>query len=289
LKDNATISQPISNGLQCETCHAGVPTADEAPVRVVEAVTFPSGLTITAEDADPNSLLCMNCHQGRESAVSINRATEDILDDTVADSLGFINVHYFAAGATRYGTEAKGAYEYDGQTYAGYFLHRKAVSGCTDCHSTHELEIQVEECAGCHDGVETQADLVNIRESDTDYDGDGDTAEGIAGEVSTMHEALYAAIQAYAGDTVGTGIIYAPANHPYFFIDTNGNGEVDADEVNSGNRYASWTPRLLRAAYNYQYVAKDPGAFAHNAEYILQILYDSIKDVGGDTSGMERP
>jgi hypothetical protein len=46
---------------------------------------------------------------------------------------------------------------------------------------------------------------------------------------------------------------------------------------------------LLRAAYNYQYVAKDPGAFAHNAEYILQILYDSIKDVGGDTSGMERP
>jgi hypothetical protein len=45
----------------------------------------------------------------------------------------------------------------------------------------------------------------------------------------------------------------------------------------------------LRAAYNYQYVQKDPGAFTHNAPYILQVLYDSIEDVGGDMSAMLRP
>jgi hypothetical protein len=45
----------------------------------------------------------------------------------------------------------------------------------------------------------------------------------------------------------------------------------------------------LRAAYNYQYSAKDPGAFAHNGLYIIQTLYDSLEDVGGDVSGMTRP
>jgi hypothetical protein len=44
----------------------------------------------------------------------------------------------------------------------------------------------------------------------------------------------------------------------------------------------------LRAAYNYQDASKDPGAFAHNSTYIMQLLYDSISDLGGDTTGMVR-
>jgi hypothetical protein len=34
---------------------------------------------------------------------------------------------------------------------------------------------------------------------------------------------------------------------------------------------------------------KDRGAFAHNPEYLMQALYDSIEGVGGDVSGMTRP
>jgi hypothetical protein len=104
-----------------------------------------------------------------------------------------------------------------------------------------------------------------------------------------MQVTLYAALQAYATETVGTGIVYESHSHPYFFIDTNGNGTADEEEVNGDNRFNTWTPRLLRAAYNYQYVQKDPGAFTHNAPYILQVLYDSIEDVGGDMSAMLRP
>ena len=55
------------------------------------------------------------------------------------------------------------------------------------------------------------------------------------------------------------------------------------------NRYATWSPRLLRGAYNYQYAAKDPGGYAHNGKYVLQILYDALEDLGGDVSGMTRP
>ena len=110
----------------------------------------------------------------------------------------------------------------------------------------------------------------------TDFDGDGDTEEGIAGEVETLHEALYVAIQAYASDTVGTPIKYNSHAYPYWF--------TEDDE-----RYGTWTPRLLQAAYNYQYAAKDPGGFAHNGKYVIQLLYDSIADAGGDTAGMVRP
>jgi hypothetical protein len=36
----------------------------------------------------------------------------------------------------------------------------------------------------------------------------------------------------------------------------------------------------MATAYNYQFVAKDPGAFAHAPVYTLQVLYDLIGDLG---------
>jgi hypothetical protein len=282
IKDGASVSQHVSNGFQCTTCHESISlqgSVMEAPRYEVTEVEFPSGLTIDAESADANTLLCMNCHQGRESTVSVNAAIEGsgAGNDEVSDKLGFRNIHYFPAGVTRYGTEAKGAYEFDGQTYNGLFMHwDDGAPGCTDCHDTHALEVEVDTCGDCHEGVSDLESLQTIRVSDVDYDGDGDTSEGVAGEIATIQEALYAAIQAYASGTVGTGIEYDPAAYPYFF-----------DEAGTG--YASWTPSLLRAAYNYQYSVKDPGTFAHNPEYVIQVLMDSIDEVGGDTSGMTRP
>lgn len=286
IAEGAVVSQPPSNGFQCTTCHAEL--QDYTRYEVAQ-VTFPSGAVIDSGDPDTN--LCLNCHQGRESTVSVNRLIGDQDADTVSESLRFLNVHYFAAGATRFGTEAKGAYEYDGKEYVGYFEHTGDADQCVECHGAHNLEVDVALCADCHDDIdiETVEDLRLIREYNDDWDGDGDTDEGIAGEIDTLRETLYAALQDYAANTAGAGIIYEGHSHPYFFIDTNGNGEVDADEVNADNRYATWTPRLLRGAYNYQYSSKDPGAFAHNGLYIVQVLQDSIEDLGGDVSGMTRP
>ncbi|HIP96211.1 MAG TPA: response regulator [Anaerolineae bacterium] len=288
LKEGVTASQPLANGFQCTTCHDSLP---EFTRRAVEKVEFPSGAVIDSGDSDTN--LCMTCHQGRESTVSVNALIEGLAPDTVSDKVRFLNVHYFAAGATRFGTEAKGAYEYDGKTYNGLFAHVKPYSNCTQCHDTHGLTVRVEACGTCHTGVKSEEDLKTIRMSPTDYDGDGDTTEGIAGEIATFQEALYTAIQEYATNVVGTGIVYNAHRYPYFFTDTNGNGVADPDEANYGNKYKTWTPRLLKAAYNYQYAAKDPGAFAHNGEYIIQVLYDSLDDLGTvvtvNTTGMTRP
>ena len=284
LKEGANISQPTANGLNCASCHDDLVTFTRYEVAAVE---FPSGAEL--DTGDPDSNLCLNCHQGRLSTVSVNAEIEGLEDDVVVEGLGFLNVHYFAAGATLFGTEAQGAYEYDGQEYRGRSVHPEPFTGCVDCHSTHALEVEVEACSTCHEGVAEKADFQTIRVSEPDYDGDGDAAEGIVGEVGTLHEALYGAIQEYAADVVGTEIVYDAHIYPYFFIDTNGNGEADPDEAIYPNQYSTWTPRLLKAAYNYQYAAKDPGAYAHNGKYILQVLYDTLEDVGGDVSGMVRP
>ena len=55
-------------------------------------------------------------------------------------------------------------------------------------------------------------------------------------------------------------------------IDNDCNGTADDGEVSYPNKYVGWTPRLLKAAFNYQYSVKDPGAFAHNAKYVIELL-----------------
>jgi hypothetical protein len=83
--------------------------------------------------------------------------------------------------------------------------------------------------------------------------------------------------------------VYDSHSHPYYFVDADKNGEVDKDDKGASVRYAAFTPRLMRAAFNYQYVQKDPGAFVHNPQYVMQFLYDSIQDLGGSVQGMTRP
>ncbi len=278
IEQGVAIEQPISNGLNCATCHDDLTTFTRYQV---ESVPFPSGATLSLIEVDAeNGLeanLCLNCHQGRESTVSVDRLIGELGDDELSESLRFLNVHYFAAGASLFGTEAKGAYEYAGKEYLGRNEHVAGFDTCVECHSTHALDVMFEECADCHEGVASEEDLANIRVSEVDFDGDGDVTEGIAGEVETMKEALFAAMNEYAAATEGVDpIVYNGAAYPYFFNEAEEN-------------YSTWTPAMLRAAYNYQYATKDPGAFAHNGKYILQTLFDSLEAIGGDVSGMTRP
>lgn len=291
LQHETLIAQEPADSLNCATCHEGVETGEFA-IRELTEVTFPSGAVISFGEGTPSNL-CLNCHQGRESTVSVNTAIQraGVGDDEVSESLNFRNPHYFAAGATLFGTEAMGAYEFADHEYSGRNEHVRRFDECNDCHNEHSLEIRFEECADCHENVDivSAADVRLIRADEdlldadpVDYDGDGDIEEPIAAEIESLHTALLAVIQAYAADTIGTPIIYDSHSYPYWFVDGNGNGAADEGEVSGDTRYASWTPALLRAAYNYQYAAKDPGAFAHNPRYIIQVLYDSIESLGGE-------
>ena len=142
-------------------------------------------------------------------------------------------------------------------------------------------------CGDCH--TYSGDDVKDIRVSTDDFDGDGNIQEGIAYEIEALQTALYEAIQFYARNELEMPIGYDPNTYPYFFLDTNRNSKIDPDEATVPNQYNAWSPRLLKAAYNYHYVVKDPGAYAHNSTYILQILYDSLLDIGGDVSSYPRP
>ena len=75
-------------------------------------------------------------------------------------------------------------------------------------------------------------------------------------------------------------MVYDRTRYPYFFLDANGDGVVDVTDGQSV-AYNAWTPRSLRAAYNWKLVTADPGNYAHNPHYALELLYDSIEDLSG--------
>jgi len=281
IEEGANISVKASNGFLCSTCH------DEAnfpALYAVKEVTFPSGAKVAFAEGDPNNL-CLVCHQGRESSVSVEKSVAGLPADEASNAIRFRNVHYFAAGATLFGSEVQGIYQYPGKEYAGRFAHVAGVDACAACHDAHALEPKVESCAGCHAGQ--TPDQIRMK-STADYDGDGDVTEGLKGELAGLSEKLYAAMQAYASSK-SQGILYDAHAYPYFFLDANGDGKADVDDKGSPIAYNAFTPKLLKAAYNYQYAQKDPGAYVHNFAYVAQALYDSIEDLGGDVKGLTRP
>lgn len=284
------IEKPIQNVgslIDCVACHNSG-TVNKTSVK------FPSGVTLNNLGTEAR---CMECHQGRESTVSVNNVISntfkltdadadlvvkplvvtDAAGKTVTTTFGFRNIHYFAAAATQYGTLVKGGYEYKGQLYDGQFQHPAPYDTCEGCHNSHSLELEVKECATCHAGVAKPEDFAKVRMAGSleDYDGDGNVKEGIGEELGGLQEKLLAAITAYAKEVGKADITYSSTAYPYFIADKNANGKADTGE----GAYPAWTPRLLKAAYNYQVASKDPGKLAHNAKYVIQLMYDSITDL----------
>lgn len=276
------IDHPVTLGstVDCAACH-------NSSAAALQSVPLLSGATI---DSFGSSAICTVCHQGRNWTGSVEAAVEGIEDDAVSADLGFVNIHYAASAATMMGGAGQGGYEYAGKTYKGQFTHVPDLNTCTSCHAPHSLEVALDTCTTCHKDVATFRD---IRISPADFDGDGDTTEGIADPIATLHAKLGEAIALYSRDVAAAPIVYAEASYPYFFNDSDADGAVTEGEAAFPNRYQTWTPRLLRAAYNYQYVAKDKGAFTHNPHYVLQLLYDSLESLSErvevDMSTVSRP
>jgi len=268
---SGVVDQAPSAGevITCIACHN--PTAHG-----LEQVVFHSGAEFKPIRKEA---VCLICHQSRQSTSGIEISLQGLADDEVSSDLSFINPHYGFAASTQLGSAAGSGCQYPGQEYAGYFAHAAGAGVCTDCHNPHSLAVEPRLCAVCHPNVVGRHDYTAIRTQPADYDGDGDTAEGIYSEIMSLHARLLEAIQRYARNVAEKPVVYGDAL-PFFFVDTNGNGKADPDEMNRNNRYDAWTPRLIRAAYNYQFVKKDVGGYVHNPRYVIQLLHDSLMDLG---------
>jgi hypothetical protein len=266
---------PVGTTIECAACHSDPETG---VLYDRTYVIFPSGAEVTGLGPEA---LCMACHQGRESTGDVNDAITSsgvTSDDQVSSKLAFLNVHYYAAAATQFGTVAQVGYQYAGQSYDARFAHIPGYNACQVCHNPHSLKVDVEACNTCHTGIKDPRDIRFVG-SLRDYDGDGNYTEGMYYEIETIRGIEYNTLRTYAREVVGKPIAYDGDTYPYFFNDLNDNGVVDSDEANVPNAYTSFTARSLKAAYNLQFAVKDPNNYAHNGKYVIELLYDSIQDL----------
>ncbi|MBF9029033.1 cytochrome C [Rhodobacterales bacterium HKCCE3408] len=261
-------AEPVDVGgvVDCETCH------NPGLSRITE-IEMPSGILHPVEGVEA---ACMTCHQGRTAGADVEAAVAQLPDDTPDPGIRFVNPHYATAAATWLGGYGGAGYQYPGRSYSGRFFHARPIGSCASCHQPHTLEVQVETCATCHEAAEPQA----IRISRQSYDGSGDTGQGIAADIRNNADLLLGFVARYGAEIAGTPVLYDGSRYPYFFADANDDGMADTADGRPV-AYASWTPRMLRAAYNWKLVAADSGAYAHNPHYALELLYDSIADLAG--------
>lgn len=260
---------PTGSVVDCATCH-------NPGLAEIKEVALPNGMAhpVTGGDAS-----CITCHQGRASGQGVDKAITEAGtgdDDTPRAGLRFVNPHYNIAAATWLGGYAGLGYQYPGKEYSGRFTHAKPVATCVSCHEPHSLEVAEATCLTCHDSGDARA----IRISRQSHDGSGDRKKGIHADIAANADRLKAMVLDYAGTVAGKAMVYDAHRHPYFFADANADGIADQAE-GKPVPYDAWTPRLLRAAYNWKFVTADPGVHVHNPHYALELLYDSIEDMAG--------
>ncbi|MEO1987836.1 MAG: cytochrome C [Martelella sp.] len=270
---------PVGGVVDCDTCHN--PGLGE-----IAAITLPSGIEHPV--APGAQAACMTCHIGREAGVSVTRAVGEKAADTPDPSINFINPHYALAGAMRLGSIGGGGFEYPGKSYSGLFFHARPINDCASCHDPHTLTVAEQTCLSCHKSGAPGA----IRISRISYDGSGDLSKGIRSDIEANSALLLKTIQDYSVDIAGAPIVFEHS-YPYFFLDADRDGRGDRID-GKPQTYKSWTPRMLKAAYNWKFVNADSGAFVHNPHYALELLYDSIEDLSGplnidvETLGIQR-
>lgn len=268
---------PVGGVVDCDTCHhPGLPAITE--IRLPSGNHHPVGGVEAA---------CMTCHQGRGSGVAIDRAAGAGAEDEVNPQLGFINPHYAIAAASLLGGAGALGYQYPGKDYQQRFFHARPVSTCTGCHEPHELTVAEATCTSCHQTGNPRA----IRISRQSFDGSGNLDQGIHTDIIVNRARLFALLTKYANEVSGTPILYDGSRHPYFYSDHNADGLPDQKD-GAAVPYSSWTPRLLKAAYNWKFTGADAGIHVHNPHYALQLIFDSAEDIskamGQELTGMSR-
>ncbi|WP_224963018.1 cytochrome c3 family protein [Geomonas subterranea] len=252
-----------SEPLTCDACHQ---SGDFSAPRSLSsrtgyynysgAATGRVRVTATFPDAG-RSNLCLGCHAGRQAGATV-QALSRVTAQTAYSSafwrdLRFVDAHYLSAGGQLYGATG---YHYPGLPYGNAGVNHSVIGGteagpCVACHlpgSSHTLSAAAGGftlCNGCHiDGGTVSAGFLTGR------------SEQFASALKALSAALAA-----RGFTPLTSPDGKP-QYPYFTA-TNWGGRADG-------------PGNLGAAFNYNLLVHDPGAYAHNPAYVKRLVRDSI-------------
>ena len=157
--------------------------------------------------------------------------------------------------------DAKVGYEYAGRTYTTQgFLHN-TVGGnnpCVGCHmqtngdhKSHTLEATISNvCSSCH-----AMDATTLEESKDKF----------ASSMEALRNVL-----------LSKGIHFKESS-PYFFTISTATLKGSKAYTKWGTAYGnSLAKKTMGAAFNYNVLEHEPGAFAHNRQYATKLVYDSI-------------
>jgi hypothetical protein len=307
--------------VMCLTCHSphSQPTGTKFMLRVPVKMTqysgavnidgnfFLDGTPIPPIKDTDNSTICIFCHQGRESGLTLY--AEKLAPG--ADITGsFFNPHYLGTAAMLWGVNA---YEYPGKFYSVNAAHQE--KNCAGCHMDnptddnlnggHTWWPNVATCnvESCHGGFGPVAadptsengpaspDVDNYRASFDTHNYTGETGgETLSIAVSIQH------LEKKVIDLLASkGIEYDDLSYPYFF-------QAGKEHVRA-NAFQAWTPAEYKAAFNLSYIIKglpsgaesqvdvpNASGAVHNYKYIIQLLLDSYQDLNGaPVPNAERP
>jgi hypothetical protein len=296
--------------LACNLCHINYSYAKRnvSQVTVYYNKSTNSKIRIRIPMTYPDigdSNICLNCHVGREIGQIIkelanrDKTANKLLTPTGAYNFanaGFENAHYLTAGATIYGTSVYKFYSSQYYDNSPLYAHDKVgvanynntgTSGpCVTCHMkprNHSFSPVTKDTSGNITALTSTTCNNALCHS-------GTTAM-TATKLEEQHNLFNAAMQALnillQGDVVPgnpskykKNYFYQPVSPYFYYTATN---PVTTNQVKNwltydslNNAIAGTGPNNMGAAFNYNVLFRERGAFAHNDIYAKRLIYDSI-------------
>jgi len=150
-------------------------------------------------------------------------------------------------------------------------------------HMSHGATENTAFCEGsCHSSMNSLDDPVEFAHTD-DWDGYGLTISAKDEVAYLMSILLYNAIETFDGNNDSTPDVYYLGGYPYFqlyHLDNRGN-PIDVSPADGVPDFPTqtWEPATAKAVFNWQFLHGEPGAYAHNPKYAVQLLRDSYNDL----------
>ena len=253
----ATADARYSEPITCNGCH----NADFSPA-IVSARTgyynYSSAATgklmVSASFPDSKtSNICIGCHTGRESGDTVKAMAAATVHRSYSSSfwnnVDFVSSHWLTAGGQVFGVTG---YDYPGQNYSNTVDHSQVGSDqrgpCVTCHMPNKSHTRYPwasgygQCTSCHDtGMDSTV---------------------VAAKTANFNAALQALGRALTLKGFAPNVVGGVLTSPYF------------TQKNWGNKDTG--PANMGAAFNYNLLMHDPGAFAHNPTYAKRLVRDSL-------------
>lgn len=286
----------LKNGKQnevlgCKTCHVDYSWKRRSlsPVSVTYAGAASSDAVSYPDAGESN--ICLNCHVGRESGAIVKNLPSTI---NFANK-GFENSHYLTAGGTLFGktgytnfssVEGRGKRNYtlvdfngDGATDFKHDLIGRGATGtrtgkgpCVECHMSNSSNHKFQPVT--HDGNGSVTAVISTVCAACHTP--GSPYELTPAVVNGQKDQLSDALKALKAQLDARGFFFFEKN-PYFFEATGTTAItnwVTAGDASANGRFSG--EQNMGAAFNYNLLKHDPGAYAHNRFYTKRLIYDAI-------------